>query len=293
MGDEPKPCAPFRKGEEAANVPPDSVASVPPVPAVEEEAAADPGSPGATTPAPATDFSHLYPPLPRGEFSPTVVPPSVSHGARDEFFALRPGTLQTAISETEKKLTDEDGKVESAWLLVEVDHWNREIERLVLLTPQVLLVCHYDFVGLYCHLMLRIPLHYIDSITVGPFQFPAKSFSRRSGLGLRIQWDKLREPSFRSRWNPWSRDLPFLILTEHPGAERKHELSSFCEMQRFRTELTSLALTAHQNRPLPGRANGPLLLEKPIQMETFLGLVSALSNWSQLGYSKPRGLFGF
>ncbi|XP_051865283.1 tumor protein p63-regulated gene 1-like protein [Pristis pectinata] len=141
--------------------------------------------------------------------------------------------------------------------------------------------------------MLRIPLHYIDSITVGHFQFPATSLSRRSGLGLRVQWDKLREPSFRSWWNPWSRDLPFVILTEHPGAEREHELSSLCKLHRFRTELTRLVQIAHRDQPLPGQANGPLLLEKPLQMETTLGLVSALNNWSQLGYAKPRGLFGF
>ncbi|XP_078288177.1 tumor protein p63-regulated gene 1-like protein [Rhinoraja longicauda] len=146
-----------------------------PSPQLEPDATFTPGS--GVTPVTPADLSRLYPPLPRGEFSPSVLPPSSGQSHRVEFFALRPGVLQAAISETEKTLGDEDGKVQGAWLLTEVDHWNRESEKLVLLTPRVLLVFHYDFVGLSCHLLLRIPLHYIDSITVGPFHFPSTSLS--------------------------------------------------------------------------------------------------------------------
>jgi len=59
-----------------------------------------------------------------------------------------------------------------------VDHWNREAERLVLITPTSLLVCQYDFVGLYCNEVLRVPLNFIDTITYGAFTFPETSFSR-------------------------------------------------------------------------------------------------------------------
>lgn len=238
------------------------------------------------------DLSRLYPPLPRGEFSPSVLPPPPGQSHRDEFFALRPGALQAAINEMERTLGEEDGKVQGAWLLTEVDHWNRESERLVLLTPRVLLVSHYDFVGLSCHLLVRIPLHYIDTIIVGPFHFPTSSLSRRCGLGLRLGWDKLRESTFRSRWNPWARDLPSVILTEHPGVVSGH-LEPLGSLETFRSELTRGVGTAHKEQPLAGRANGPLILDKPIEMETVLGLVSAVSNWAQLGYAKPRRLLAF
>ncbi|XP_078288107.1 tumor protein p63-regulated gene 1-like protein [Rhinoraja longicauda] len=290
MGDQLEPSVPSPQLEPDATFTPGSVEHLTPDPGVEQCVTSAPGS--GVTPVTPADLSRLYPPLPRGEFSPSVLPPSSGQSHRDEFFALRPGVLQAAISETERTLGDEDGKVQGAWLLTEVDHWNRESERLVLLTPRVLLVSHYDFVGLSCHLLLRIPLHYIDSITVGPFHFPSTSLSRRCGLGLRLGWDKLREPSFRSRWNPWAQDLPSVILIEHPGVESGH-MSPPCTLGSFRTELTRGVGMAHREQPLAGRANGPLLLEKPIQMETVLGLVSSLSNWAQLGYAKPRRLLAF
>ncbi|XP_072334840.1 uncharacterized protein [Scyliorhinus torazame] len=117
--------------------------------------------------------------------------------------------------------------------------------------------------------------------------------TERAGTGLRIQWDKLREPSFLDRWNPWSRQMPFIALTEHPAASKNGTVHPLCQLYSFRVYLTEAVRRAHQTQSLPGRANGVLLLEQPIRIDTYLGLVSSLTNWSQLGYAKPRGTFGF
>ncbi|XP_072334839.1 uncharacterized protein [Scyliorhinus torazame] len=239
------------------------------------------------------DLPRLYPSNPRGSYTPPHITPPCDPSPRDDYFVLRPGCIEEAIKDIGRKLAEEELRFQNSWLLTEVDHWNREAERLVLITEGSLLVCQYDFVGLYCNEVLRVPLNYIDTITHGPFTFPETSFSRRAGTGLRIQWDKLREPSFLDRWNPWSRQMPFIALTEHPAASKNGTVHPLCQLYSFRVYLTEAVRRAHQTQSLPGRANGVLLLEQPIRIDTYLGLVSSLTNWSQLGYAKPRGTFGF
>ncbi|XP_069774280.1 tumor protein p63-regulated gene 1-like protein isoform X4 [Narcine bancroftii] len=112
----------------------------------------------------------------------------------------------------------------------------------------------------------------------------------RSGLGLRVEWDKLRETSVLSRWSFRSWDLPYVTLTGHPGGVKEPGL---CELPAFHKELSHRVCEVHRSEPLPGSSNGPLLLERPINMSTVLGIVSAITSWTQLGFSKPRGLFGF
>ncbi|XP_041038367.1 tumor protein p63-regulated gene 1-like protein [Carcharodon carcharias] len=195
---------PYSQVEESGN----------PFPQVEES-----GNPFTQRLEPATphDLSRLYPPHPRGDYTPPHITPASGPSTRDDYFVLRPGCIEEAIKDIGMKLTEEEVQLQNSWLLTEIDHWNREAERLLLITPRALLVCQYNFVELHCNEVLRVPLNYIDTISYGPFTFPETSLSRRPSSGLRIQWDKLREPSFLDRWNPWSRQIPFLILTEHPA----------------------------------------------------------------------------
>ncbi|KAK6313642.1 hypothetical protein J4Q44_G00151010, partial [Coregonus suidteri] len=111
-----------------------------------------------------------------------------------------------------------------------VDHWNNEKERVVLITDNSLLVCKYDFVMLNCEQIQRIPLNFVDRISHGNFSFPQRSLLTREGEGVRVFWDRLREPSFSSRWNPFATDYPFSTFTYHPVRNIDHRFTALCEV---------------------------------------------------------------
>ncbi|KAF7711762.1 tumor protein p63-regulated gene 1 protein [Silurus meridionalis] len=210
------------------------------------------------------------------------------------FFVLRPGTLDSAIEDI-KSLVDQktDGAVESVWLLVEIDHWNNEKERVVLITEKSLLICKYDFIMLNCEQIQRIPLNLVDRITQGAFTFPPRSLLSREGEGVRVDWDKLREPSLTSRWNPFATDYPYSTLTYHPVQNVNEKLAKICDLQSFKEQLIAAAQKAHSMNPVPGKANGVLLLNQPVLIEAYVGLMSTLGNQNKLGYCLARGNVGF
>lgn len=53
---------------------------------------------------------------------------------------------------------------------------------------------------------------------------------RREGEGLRIFWDRLREPSFTSRWNPFTTDFPYITFTYHPVRDISDTFTSICDV---------------------------------------------------------------
>ncbi|XP_069053922.1 tumor protein p63-regulated gene 1 protein isoform X1 [Lepisosteus oculatus] len=210
------------------------------------------------------------------------------------FFVLRPGALDQAIEDI-KSLVDkhQDGSIQSVWLMAEVDHWNNEKERIVLITDNSLLICKYDFMMLNCEQMQRVPLNFIDRVCHGEFTFPQRSLMSREGEGLRVYWDRLREPTFTSRWNPFTTDYPFCTFTSHPVKDASEKFAAICELQHFREQLVQAAQKAHEWKPVPGKANGVLVLNQSILIETYVGLMSFIGNQNKLGYCLARGNIGF
>ncbi|XP_022055326.1 tumor protein p63-regulated gene 1 protein [Acanthochromis polyacanthus] len=222
------------------------------------------------------------------------VEPTLNQYKMRRFFVLRPGTLNQAIKDVEALVNKEaDGSVHGMWLMAEVDHWNNEKERLVLITDNTLLVFKYDFIMFQCEQIQKISLNFIDRIAHGTFSFPKRSLLQREGEGVRIFWDRLREPSFTSRWNPFATDFPFITFTYHPVRNISDTFAALCDIQNFREKLKEAAEKAHTMKPVPGKANGVLVLNQQIHIDAYVGAMSFLGNQNKLGYSMARGNIGF
>lgn len=69
---------------------------------------------------------------------------------------------------------------------------------------------------------------------------------------------------------------------------------SFCpQIQNFAEQLKDAAQKAHTLKPVPGKANGVLVLQQPIYVEAYVGAMSFLGNQNKLGYCMARGSVGF
>ncbi|CAI5639112.1 unnamed protein product [Oreochromis niloticus] len=223
-----------------------------------------------------------------------LVEPTLDQFKLRKYFVLRPGTLNQAIKDVEALVNEEvDGSVLSVWLMAEVDHWNNEKERIVLITELSLLVFKYDFMMFNCDQMQRIPLNFVDRISHGTFSFPKRSLLERNGEGVRVFWDRLREPSFTSRWNPFATDFPFITFTYHPVRNISDAFTALTDVEKFREQLKDAAQKVHTLKPVPGKANGVLVLNQPIQIEAYVGFMSFLGNENKLGYCMARGNLGF
>ncbi|XP_076582526.1 tumor protein p63-regulated gene 1 protein [Chaetodon auriga] len=219
---------------------------------------------------------------------------SLIHFKLRRFFVLRPGTVDQAIKDVEALVDKEvDGSVHGVWLMAEVDHWNNEKERLVLITDNSLLVFKYDFIMLNCEQIQRIPLNFVDRIAHGAFSFPKRSLLQREGEGVRVYWDRLREPSFTSKWNPFATDFPYITFTHHPVRTISDSFAALCNIHSFREQLKDAAQKLHAMKPVPGKANGVLVLNQNLHIEAYMGLMSFLGNQNKLGYSMARGNIGF
>ncbi|XP_077924192.1 tumor protein p63-regulated gene 1 protein isoform X4 [Halichoerus grypus] len=211
-----------------------------------------------------------------------------------KYFATRPGAIETAIEDLKGHIAKTSGEtIQGFWLLTEIDHWNNEKERILLVTDKSLLICKYDFIMLSCVQLQRIPLSSVYQICLGKFVFPGMSLDKRQGEGLRIYWGSLEEQSLFSRWNPWSTEVPYATFTEHPMKYTSEKFLEICKLSGFTSKLVPAIQNAHKNSTGSGRGKGLMVLTEPILIETYMGLMSFIGNRNKLGYSLARGSIGF
>ncbi|XP_073540965.1 tumor protein p63-regulated gene 1-like protein [Phyllobates terribilis] len=238
----------------------------------------------------------MYTLKPRESFTPQNIDPEVKEKPPNEdYFIFRPTVVQQAIREIQSHLSpEEDGNTRSSWILAQMSHWGTEREVIAFLCDRSLLICYYDFVELGRSHVFRIPLNYIETVIWGPLSYPKMALNKREGNAIQIKWDKFRAPpSLLSWWNPWTEDLSYINLIQHPGNPKDKDLREMCQLKKFMEQLVEMVKMAHECSPLPGHANGLMVLQRPVTIDTSIGLVSLFNQKVQLGYAKPRWGFGF
>ncbi|XP_037380450.1 tumor protein p63-regulated gene 1 protein [Talpa occidentalis] len=211
-----------------------------------------------------------------------------------KYFVTRPGAIETAMEDLKGHITETSGEnIQGFWLLTEIDHWNNEKERVLMVTDKTLLICKYDFIMLSCVQMQRVPLSCLYRICLGKFAFPGLSLNKRQGEGLRIFWGSSDQVSLLSRWNPWSTQMPYATFTEHPMKYTSEKFLDICKLSGFTSKLIPAIQNAHKNSPGSERGKELMVLTEPILIETYTGLMSFIGNSNKLGYSLARGSIGF
>ncbi|XP_063162309.1 tumor protein p63-regulated gene 1 protein [Candoia aspera] len=210
------------------------------------------------------------------------------------YFVTRPGAFDQAMEDIKAHVMADKGETaHSFWLLTKIDHWNVEKERIAVITDTALLVCKYDFITLKCLEFQRVPLSYIKRICTGPFASPERSLDRKDGEGLRIFWDKQQEPNFFSHWNPWSTNIPYATFMEHPVKNGCLRLSPICQVSAFKAQLAQAVQNAQRMDPVRGSSGGVAVVNEPIVIQTYTGLMAFFENKNKLGYCLARGSIGF
>ncbi|KFO33163.1 Tumor protein p63-regulated gene 1 protein [Fukomys damarensis] len=95
------------------------------------------------------------------------------------YFVTRPGAIETAMEDLKSHIAETSGEtIQGFWLLTEIDHWNNEKERIVLVTDKTLFICKYDFLMLSCVQLQHILLSAVHRICLGKFVFPKMSLDK-------------------------------------------------------------------------------------------------------------------
>ncbi|XP_068899354.1 tumor protein p63-regulated gene 1-like protein isoform X4 [Tenebrio molitor] len=92
----------------------------------------------------------------------------------NNYFTFRESVLARALSECKDQFLDEeaDGPLLEAFLLTQINHWNSDKERLLLLTPRTLVVAKYDFIALKRLGYKKLPLELVDEVIYGNLAYP-------------------------------------------------------------------------------------------------------------------------
>lgn len=216
---------------------------------------------------------------------------------QEGFFAAKCGRLEEAVTECKKAVMEDqvDGQLQGVWLLTEIDHWDNEKERVIILTDNCMLMVKYDFVAGKLKDCKRIGYASIDTIQRGVFSYPEKTLvTPRDGYGVRLYWNKGRQPSFAERWNPFSETIPWATFTSHPLEHGGNREAASYQVDTFKAAILQ-AINAHRQKPGSAAGNLPPVseVEAPLECDIMVGASSTVWNQSRLGFFRERGGVSF
>ncbi|XP_030753241.1 tumor protein p63-regulated gene 1 protein-like isoform X2 [Sitophilus oryzae] len=210
-----------------------------------------------------------------------------------KFFTYRDGVADRAATECAEEFLDmeTEGPVIGSFLLTQINHWDTDKERLILLTPKILLVVKYDFIALKRLSYKKLPLEDIEAIIIGDLVYPNGSLiPDRNMKGIRILFGKGRPIKLSSKWNPFTEDLPIWTFTYHPLFFHKdctdENLRKLYDLENFIEHFCKTIIDF-------GKTYESRILHSNILLENYIGFGAIIHNRHDLGYFKVRGKFSF
>nr|XP_023016829.1 tumor protein p63-regulated gene 1-like protein isoform X2 [Leptinotarsa decemlineata] len=208
----------------------------------------------------------------------------------NNFFTFRDGVIDKAVKECMTHLLDEsEGPVYSAFLLTQINNWDTDKERLLLLTAKNLILVKYDFIALRRLGCRKIQFSDIDGIVVGNLVYPNGSLiPDRNMKGIRLLLRQDKPDNFASKWNPFNDDVPYLTFTYHPLFFHKdctdEKIRNLFNLEAF---VENICLSVHKWK------ESSVILQHNILLENYVGIGSIIHNRNSLGFFKVRGKFSF
>ncbi|GFN74901.1 tumor protein p63-regulated gene 1-like protein [Plakobranchus ocellatus] len=209
------------------------------------------------------------------------------------YYCYKGSHFEKAVNDCKSIVKQElDGSLKSTWLLTEIDHWDFEREKIVLLCEESMIVVKYNFINEKVYEYKRILLHIINSIGIGDFSYPNSSLmpERKHG-GIQVRWDYGQELSFGQKWNPWCTDIPWITLSHHPLIyNRKENETVTYNVDEFFEALVATASKVFTTK----RPRDTLrVIEGPITIESYASPASLVFNQSGIGFFRDRNGVSF
>ncbi|XP_059164338.1 tumor protein p63-regulated gene 1-like protein [Physella acuta] len=226
----------------------------------------------------------------RSGSSRTSIKPGIvqSDFSARSYYCYKESHFEKAVNSIKRIIKPElDGELKSSWLLTEIDHWDFEREKIVLLTEYSVFIVKYNFINETLYEYRRVMLHVINSICIGDFQYPNVSLmpDRKHG-GIQLRWDKGQQLTFGQKWNPWCTDIPWVTLSHHPLIynPKENETVTYNVDEFFESLVTAASKVYTEKRP----GEKLKVIEGPVVIESYANPASIVYNQSGVGFFRDR-----
>jgi hypothetical protein len=226
------------------------------------------------------------------------------------YFSMDPNLISAAVTAVRSRLTEPDTNIRGTWILTEIDHWDLEKERLLMLTDNNLISVRYNFIQGVVEELKFIPLGAITSIVFGDFKYPSSYAYSRTGKALKIFWGKEEGMGFFDRWNPFSTRVPYTIFASHlmmrkgrVDSDQLRVAKVVPELETAINDIRRAGRTVQQQQDQEDEASAAdsassvveeyHVTEGDVVVRSYVGLGALIHNDSNLGFFKRRGLMNW